>query len=475
MLISGFENRKGTTLRMQRKLDTCDIDDEIITEGTVNLLYAYSMNDIDDFFKPIEFPFPEMGSKRLVLLGSSMPPEILADDTTTMDFVHNNFEFPFTSDTSYGCTAFHVPRDQFGGKYHAIKFEAVFDSEHEKLIHHQFLLGCKLPDGLEPNRFHGETFQCAEQLNFLLRYCGYVIFSWGIGMEPFFYPEHMGVSFGGPNDPELFILQSHYHIPTDGQSTDDRDDSSGIRITLTRKLRHYDAGTLHVGHMPSPNHLIPPGEPNFFTSADCPNRCIDWGLGSNGTIQIAAVFIHTHERGTSVKVKVIRNGIELPWLAYDKNYSFRHQYTRLLTPEFTLQKGDSIRVECTYNTTADNVVIMGGYRRNAEMCISTLIYYPRKSLDTCLSWPLHDQLRNRLNHSIPPQYALNFLSTVNWRNDLTMRRNFRIALNMSSQTSLCTSLDLPERVISHTFRPVLIRWPYEPPYTCIDPLLLTPR
>ncbi|KAL3871230.1 hypothetical protein ACJMK2_039238 [Sinanodonta woodiana] len=334
-----------------------------------------------------------------------------------------------------------------------LAFEAVFDSEHQPIIHHQFLMGCKLPDGLEPSRFHGETFECAEHLNFLLRYCGYVIFSWGIGMEPFFYPDHMGVSFGGTNDPELFILQSHYHNHTNAQTSDDRDDSSGIRITLTRKLRQYDAGTLHVGHMPSPSLLIPPGEPNFLTSSDCPSSCIDWGLGSNGTIKIAAVFIHTHERGTSVRVKVIRNGLELPWLAYDKHYSFRHQYTRLLTQEFTLQKG--------------------GYRKNDEMCIATLIYYPRKSLDTCLTWPIYDQLRNTLNQPIPPQYALSFLSTVNWRNDLIMRRNFRIALNTSAQTSLCTSLDLPERVISYTFRPVLIRRPYAPPSTCIDPVLLT--
>jgi dimethyladenosine transferase 1 len=89
--------------------------------------------------------------------------------------------------------------------------------------------------------------------------------------QPFYFPDHVGFSIGGPEDEVFYIMETHYDNPT---RRSDMIDDSGIRITLTPTLRQHEAGMLELGHSVNYFQVIPPGLSDFVTKSYCSANCL---------------------------------------------------------------------------------------------------------------------------------------------------------------------------------------------------------
>jgi hypothetical protein len=162
-------------------------------------------------------------------------------------------------------------------------------------------------------------------------------------------------------------------------------DSSGFRIHHTSIRRKFDAGTLTVGIEPSFLHLIPPNQKRVVSLGHCTSDCTRKSLAING-INIFGVSMATHSLGRNIKIGVVRDGEELSPIAQDLNVNSEYLENRILSKTTKLYPGDHITVECTYNTYERKSLTLGGESIDEEICMATLMYYPRQDqLVSCTS------------------------------------------------------------------------------------------
>ncbi|KAK3586453.1 hypothetical protein CHS0354_001836 [Potamilus streckersoni] len=198
-------------------------------------------------------------------------------------------------------------------------------------VHHILVYRCR---GIDP-KFDKVGYLCYDEIPKGLDPCDDVITGWAIGGKTFYYPEHVGLSIGAPDDPDFYIMETHYDNPDQKSGVID---NSGIRITLTKKLRRYDADMMELGHNVNWRHIIPPFEKAYLSQSYCPFQCIDHTLGNMTEIRVFAIAQHSHLLGRAIKTRHLRNGIELSPLAIDPHYDFNFQETRHLREEIPIRR-----------------------------------------------------------------------------------------------------------------------------------------
>ncbi|KAK3087443.1 hypothetical protein FSP39_005971 [Pinctada imbricata] len=349
-LLHGEENDFGTVLKMVRKFDTCDTDDIKIKNDTIRGIYSYSPSDpVDMDSLPYHGPI-HRGSKSLMLLTKTRTPT-LPSDVVTKDFLNDNFE-------------------------------PVVEKGHESLVHHIVLYKCPLLK----DKIIGHEYVCYN--DFVP--CGNVYLAWATGGKAFYYPDDVGMPIGEPGDNDVFVLETHYNNPA---LRKDYVDSSGMRIVMTPTLRHHDAGMLAVSMWAHPLQIIPPGMKDFRSNTFCTSDCLRKGLDKmKSGVKMFAVLQHAHLLGRGIRTRLYRNGTELEPIAYDEHYDFDYQEYRYLNRMRTLQSGDSIVVECRYDSTGRVNKTVGGFSTQDEMCVSFILYYPRMNVDMCANIPAFDNI-----------------------------------------------------------------------------------
>jgi len=99
----------------------------------------------------------------------------------------------------------------------------------------------------------------------------------------------------------------------------------------------------------------------------------------NSTQNLFALFPHMHVLGVHMKTTLTVGGNDM--VLHDAAYDFEHQDVKTFTP-ITLNAGDKIKSECTYNNpSAGNVGY--GESSDTEMCYSILYRWPRGTQEFC--------------------------------------------------------------------------------------------
>ncbi|CAL4062052.1 unnamed protein product, partial [Meganyctiphanes norvegica] len=155
---------------------------------------------------------------------------------------------------------------------------------------------------------------------------------------------------------------------------------------FTEDLREHDAGVMWTGHQVNPLMIIPPGVSDWTTMGQCAAECTGMALPKGG-VKVFSGFLHTHLLGRGIAVKHIRDGKELPTVLKDDHYDFNYQQNRVLKEEMTILPGDTLMVECTYNSSSRQKPTFGGVTTLDEMCMAFLTYYPRQNFSRCESRP----------------------------------------------------------------------------------------
>ena len=127
----------------------------------------------------------------------------------------------------------------------------------------------------------------------------------------------------------------------------------------TPTLRPNDSGMLWVGIDTNPlREFIPHGIVSTSTGF-CPSDCTEFGFPRKGITAFAS-FLHAHTTAVAMSLRHIRDGVELEPLDVNRHYDFDYQQSTILHEERTLLPGDQFIVECTYDTTDRDKMVLSG-------------------------------------------------------------------------------------------------------------------
>ncbi|KAH9503036.1 DBH-like monooxygenase protein 1 [Bulinus truncatus] len=340
----------------------------------------------------------------------------LSDDVIVLDFRTSEFQVP-TDYMYYNCR--YIKMDIPPVKHHLIKYEPVIQAGNEGLVHHANLFYCRLLG--DPSEELNKDVNC----NTLPQDNCEMFVTWSAGGKPFTYPDSVGHAV--PMENVGYMLEVHYY---NREKKSGIADSSGLRLYLTPNVRKYDAASLGIGANNDEYLIVPPLAQNFVYRGHCDTSCTNRAL-ENNDIHIFAVYLHGHAYCRGIRIRHFQNGVELPPIVEDKNYHFRNQSMRLLSEERTVQKGQSLVVECNYDTREATKLLFGGHMAVGENCVSFVLYYPKINWPGCSS-SVDYQIDGRpVNSGI-----FKIVQTMNWTIP-KVRADFQRVVSTSPIASLC--------------------------------------
>ncbi|KAJ7357614.1 hypothetical protein OS493_024427 [Desmophyllum pertusum] len=166
----------------------------------------------------------------------------------------------------------------------------------EGLVHHYAVYGCH--GGFTENDFHGgvKCFATWEMYTKCQKF--HMITVWAVGLQAFYLPPHVGIPIGGNDSPNIFLLEVAYDNP---QNIKGRQDSSGVNLYYTDKLRKYDSGLVSVGVDINDWQIVPPKQKDWISTGYCMHQCTESMFKSSslpeGGIKVFATFMHIHSAG----------------------------------------------------------------------------------------------------------------------------------------------------------------------------------
>ncbi|XP_060578402.1 DBH-like monooxygenase protein 1 homolog [Ruditapes philippinarum] len=469
----GKEVNGTTILRFSRQLVTCDDGDRPITKDRIQLIWSFGGEDpeLSNGLVPYHGE-TKRGSTSIILLESDvMPTSFPPANTFSIPLKNHEYIIPATGSTLQ-CIVFDLKSMIPEG--HLIKYEADITPGNEAFVYRMNLYKCDLND---PSLTYSR-FECENEAPNSVKSCKNIVATWSMGAQSFHFPENVGIQIGGQNDASSYVLEIHY---SKYQETIDQNgvpmaipDSSGLQITYTTSPIAHQAGMLELGKVISPGwrQIIPEQENSFTSTSVCSPRCMNWGFATDKTpMKAIAVILKGNDVASAIKVRHFRGNRELPWITVDRKFSNFHQAPRLLTTPVTIEPTDTLMVECTFNTSTRTSITVGGWSRVEETCRATVVYYPAKPFDMCLSWSSYDNLYSTNGTKIPEQRAAAFLGNVTqW--DAPMKQQLRNALETSSERSICSSMTRqPAYAIDRYNLPAGSVAYKEPDSSCVTPLV----
>ncbi|XP_053470259.1 DBH-like monooxygenase protein 2 homolog [Ictalurus furcatus] len=394
-VLSLTEVNGQTVMKFQRSIKACDEKDLPITDVPVKLIYAYDNTDVIGYHKTLR------GTKEVNLL--NYMPRTSIPDSKYFDMTMTNFTVPAIS-TYYHCKIMSLP--EFDRKYHIYRIEPVI--QNQDLVHHLLLYRC--PTSVT-NPSEEQCYSKVKQSE-----CIQAVAVWGVGGGAFELPELAGLPVGEDGNGTLYRLEVHYN---NQYRAADRVDNSGLRFYYTAQLRQFDAAVLQTGLLVTDGlgYAIPPNATAFLTYGLCNTSYFPRVLSqSPKDIQVFAALLHTHLAGRKVRVGHFRDGEQIDFLALNEHYNFEFQQVTNLGKTKTVKLGDTLLVECTYDTNNRTGLTWGGLGSNNEMCLAFLYYYPALNISVCNSIPDGQMLMTEMGATNAIDW-LNMMKAKVWDNN----------------------------------------------------------
>jgi len=137
-----------------------------------------------------------------------------------------------------------------------------------------------------------------------------------------------------------------------------------------------------------PFFIIPPRQKSYKVSAACIPDCTK-NMNAKG-IDVYGGMAYARSAVTGIKLRHIRGKTELEPIFKVDNYDYKNQFKMTLDKERKVLPGDSLELECTYNTVDRKEPTFGGFlSTKEEFCSMTLWYYPKGKGDvfSCFANP----------------------------------------------------------------------------------------
>nr|XP_027205381.1 DBH-like monooxygenase protein 1 homolog [Dermatophagoides pteronyssinus] len=397
LLESGYENDTHTCITFSRPFLTCDYDGDLpITNDVTKLIWAYNDDDPIGYSAVLsKHSHYQRGHKSVHLLNYKFDDnhfehsmkmnsnDKYSTKIKSWDITSKNFTISHESDTTYWCK---IVSPSFRSKAHVIRIEPIISpQQNAPFVHHMVLYRCLHPNPELMREYLDQPgINCLDFANmpFDFFHCQSIYMVWTTGGEAFNLPDNVGIPIFEDHETTYFMFEIHYDNP---ELKANIQDSSGLRLYYTEKLRKFDADTATMGSVVDYRLIIPNGFENFTVSGHCSPECFRQKIPVTG-LNVLAALPHGHKHLKRIVVRHFRGHDELPPLAEENNYDFNFQDFRRFNERRIILPGDQITVECTYNTESLKRPILGGLSTQEEMCMVFLVYYPRmKGVRTCLS------------------------------------------------------------------------------------------
>lgn len=150
-------------------------------------------------------------------------------------------------------------------------------------------------------------------------------------------PEMAGYPIGDTGRQEYLMFEVHIDNP--GLETGTFE--TGIDLFYTSKLREMDAAVFGIAHEVNHLQIVPPRSDDFINVGHCSAECTR-GLIPEEGMNLINVMFHAHKAGKRMKTRLIRDGVEEPWLAVDNYYNFDYQANRPFQQYRKIFPGDHI-------------------------------------------------------------------------------------------------------------------------------------
>jgi hypothetical protein len=359
-----------------------------------------------------------------------------------------------------------MPEELHSQTGYVTKFGPLVTQGNEAYVHHLVVTLCT---GVNESHV-GNGGDCgSEEIAFEVKNCrsGTALAAWAVGGELFVYPENVAYPFGGEG---YIMIELHYDNPKEVEGTLD---SSGMRIWYTKTPREHDAGILTVGHLVTPLQVIPPNSKNFVNIGLMPAECTNEYLPDDG-IHVFGNFFHTHLAGHGLTFQHFRYNSEcgvyeeLEPIDENLKYDFDYQQFTHLKREVIIKPGDILQVKCFYKTEGLDGVTLGGLGTRDEMCLSSVVYYPRQDVVFSASQLTQTEYFKFLGTTPSGQQILSEeveyvdgLNAIDWD---SMRNTFQATLDNGTYDVYC-GID-EQRLNYYTKKVMKSECPYIPPDQC---------
>jgi len=441
----GLENETHTVVQFQRAWDTCDPDDMVLGTDTVRLVWAYGQADPVDG-RLLYHTLTQRGARSIYLAEPPLPKPEEEKDLFNWDLTADNLVLPSEDHTHYWCKIYRAP--ELSKKHHMVALEPLIQPGHESYVHHMVLYECHVPEDQVAaegattadwfQRHVGKPGEPCYSPNMPAEWSFCLAtnaWAWAVGSEGEVLPEHTGMPLGEEwGGATYFMLETHYDNPALHAPLVD---NSGLRIRYTEKLRQYDTGMLLLGSEVNFLQMVPPHQKSFTSLGHCSGACTRQGIPETG-IKIISGILHSHLAGRKMRLRHIRNGIELPVILEDNHYDFNFQASRVPRTETMVYPGDDLLLECDYETSSRDKPTFGGLSTRDEMCLVFVLYYPRTALADCRSLPALHTLTQALG--IQHIYGHSFEKLAIFMKDIGDPTMGGSQSTESSLTSLLSSL-----------------------------------
>jgi len=387
-LINGEETNGTTILEVTRLIDTQDSQDRaILLNGITKIILAYGADDEDvwdtyhtgkrrlatflDFSgvlynNPIDVLKKRQGIEVLDFFGRFNVTTDEASIEQQGSFYDGMFAYADVVDdvTVYFKYFIDLSPILEDGDIHIIGIEDVIKDETKRFVHHFVLHGY----------FFNGTANPIEQLQ---------LYAWAPGVHPSVM-DQCGFRASKTTGFDSLRLETHYDNPGKEEGFLD---TSGVRIYYTREAPPYDCSMFNEGQginlfwLGEDPWLIP-GKTKYVY------ECLDIGVDVNGEdlddwngipeITIFSENLHMHAIGREMWTEIKRAGAEWIKTQSIEFWDFNFQsFQKPRVGEYTIKKGDSLRVTCIFETELGEPTHKFGLASNDEMCLGQILYYPR--------------------------------------------------------------------------------------------------
>jgi len=177
------------------------------------------------------------------------------------------------------------------------------------------------------------------------------------------FPSEAGYRLDPTDKPNYILFEIHYDNP---DLNNDIIDDSGVSFYLTETLRKHDLGCLVLGSLGIPFSIqIPPKSNKLEFKSTCYPQCSEKFISNDGIYAVSSL-LHTHLTGRSVKITLVRNGVEIQELFANPTYDFNYQFLMDIEPVKILKvtnifytfhysfkyylQGDALITTCSYDS-----------------------------------------------------------------------------------------------------------------------------
>jgi hypothetical protein len=202
---------------------------------------------------------------------------------------------------------------------------------------------------------------------------------WAPGMGAVEFP---GVGMPVKAD-DVFVIQVHYNLADPAHVGESDQTTVSLRTEASVDRQGYYAlpdlflGSLFYGTPES----IPPGDPGYTYTFELSGSDTIASSGAprpawDQPFELLGVMPHMHQRGVRQSFTVTHADGTEECLAEVRDWDFNWQLQYFYEQPITIQPDDTLRVSCTWDSTAESAPVYPGWGTANEMCLVSMLLTP---------------------------------------------------------------------------------------------------